>query len=541
MNTPGESSPRTMIHRVRLHDGDGGYIDREYDQKMWYLVSDKASYLELEVVGPPLQLAAESGALGGLASVSMQVWSNNEPYWQKWEFGPHVSEERRKGGFELKLRVPKGGVLRCYIVPSKLLSVVDVWSMVEAVEQELGRPVGWDPDRQIAIRSWIQLVSRGEVSMVSLLLEAVSEELGAARSLRRDPIEEIDATGALRSAPECGLVSAWAVRRGAELEHARVRIEQDISYYGRRRSEHMPVKRIDPTEQQWRTAEEQLERTRELAGTVRGHIVRDELDTPVTFGAATQRDYRLRKLLRAFAPLSSEVLSAEEGADWSRLPPVTINRLFEYWGAVWLVRQIRSLGFEGSADLTLGADVLAGATWTLQRQDVRIVLDYEPHPARLNFSQLPPVDERLESSIEWAIKRQFVDEQRTIFGSRDECSPDYVLRIEGPGGRVLAVGDASLADPEFHPTARDDKVAKVARYRNSLYWWAGARAHSCHALGSFVLLPGPTVRWSQYRANSREQDVWLLCPRPSAMDDPTSQVFTAFLEHLLDGVLAPRG
>ncbi len=541
MNPPGESFPRTTIHRVRIHDGDGGYIEREYDKKVWYLVSDKATYLELEVVGPPLKLAAESGAPGALASVSMQVWSNNEPYWQKWEFGPQVSEARRKGGFELKLRVPKGGVLRCYIVPSKILSVVDVWSMIEAVEQELGRPVGWDPDRQIAIRSWIRLAAGGEVSMVSLLLEAISDELGAARSLRRDPIEEIDATGALRSAPECRLVSIWAVRRGADIERARVRIEQDLSHYGRRRSEHMPANRIDSTAQQWRTAEEQLERLRELAGSVRGHIVRQELSAPVTFGAATQRDYRLRKLLRAFTPLSSEVLSAEEVADWSRLPPVTMNRLFECWGAVWLVRQIRSLGFEGAADLTLGADVLAGATWTLKRQDVRIVLDYEPHPPMLDFSQVPAVDERMESSIEWAIKRQLIDEQRTIFGSREECSPDYLLRIEGPGGRVLAVGDACLADPEFHPTTGESKVAKVARYRNSLYWWAGSRAHSCHALGGFVLFPGPTMQWSRHRAESRGQDVWLLCPTPCGTDDPTPQVFTAFLEHLLDGVLAPRG
>lgn len=534
MNTP-PTVTRTEILRVRIHDGQGGCSERTYDASVWYIISDKAPHLDIELVGPPLKAIESSKIPGCLKAVQGAEWKNGVPYWQQWDLSSEISKARRTGRFELSLRGSKTQSLRCYVIPSKLLGVADVWSMIEAVERELGRAVAWVPEPSLGTRAYFRVESRGEASMTSLLLDAVAEELIAARSLRRDALTELSPYGASQPVPECGLVTIWAIRRSAELEYAGERIEQDLAVYAYRISEHMTEARKIPTEKLRQDATEQLARLRELGQWVRAIISREELGFPVVFGSATQRDYRLRRLLRAFAPPTSEVISEEE-SKWSRLPPVTMNHLFECWGAVWIVRKLQGLGFSGGTDLKLGMDGIEGVSWSLRRGDVRVSVDYEMHPARLNFDGVPAVDQRTESAIEWAIKRQFRVPHRAVFGSRDECSPDYILRFEGPNGRVMAIGDACLADPEFHTKSDNCKVTTVAKYRRALHWWAAGHANGCHPLGGFVLFPGPTERWSNYRVATSEQDVWVFCPEPRDTSSPAAQLFEQFLGRLIGEV-----
>ena len=523
------SGPVSQISRVRLHDGQAGVCERDYNTDVWYVVSDKAPYVDVEVVGRPLTPARQDDPPGTLARIDETAVMSGRPYWQRWDLGEYISRKRRMGRCELKLKVPQHHSLRCYIVPSKLLALADVWSMIETVEAAVGRPIAWELDTDLGIRSWVREAQREHTTMTDLLLDMVKDEVEAARALRRDPPAEFDPSGALQPLPEFALIPMWAMRRKGELDRAAERIVCDLEEYERRLREYMPENRRTPMTRSMADARAQLERLRSVEGSVRHHIVRDEIGRPLVFGAAIQRDHRLRKLLRAFAPPTSEVVS-ETVSGWSRLPPVTLNRLFEGWAAVWLVDRLRRLGFSGAPDLTLGANLLEGARWILQRGDVRVILDYETHPAQLDFNQVPTVDRRTESAVEWAIKQQFRESERPLFGSEKECSPDYILRIEGPRGRVLAIGDACLADPAYH---KGEKVDSVINYRRSIHWWDGGRALGCHPLGGFAVYPGPPESWNDLNTARRVDDIWLFCPEPRRPETSAAELFASFFNRLL--------
>jgi hypothetical protein len=524
-----QSAQASRISRVRLHDGQAGITERDYDADAWYVVSDRAPYVDVEVVGRPLTPATHEDPPGKLARIDDADIRSGRPYWQRWDLGEYISRKRRMGGCELKLKVPKDHSLRCYIVPSKLLMIADVWSMIEAVEAEVGRPVAWELDTDLGIRSWVREVHREHTTMTDLLLDTVSDEIVAARALRRDPPTEFDRAGTIQPIPELALIPMWAMRRRFELDRAADQIERDFMEYERRLREYMPENRRVPMTKSMATARSQLERLRSVERSVVHHIERDELGRPLVFGPATQRDHRLRKLLRAFTPPTSEVVS-EAISGWSRLPPVTLNRLFESWAAIWIVDRIRRLGFSGAADLTLGTNLLEGARWTLKRGDLRVTLDYETHPAQLDFEQMPTVDHRTESAVEWAIKRQFRDIDRPVFGSEKECSPDYILRIEGPMGRVLAVGDACLADPAHHT---GEKIDSVLDYRRSIHWWDGGRVIGCHSLGGFAVYPGPPETWNDLNSARKTDDVWLFCPEPRQPESLAADIFERFFQRLI--------
>lgn len=240
-----------------------------------------------------------------------------------------------------------------------------------------------------------------------------------------------------------------------------------------------------------------------------------ELTTVIYPSPLFQRDHRLRQLLRAFAPFFSEVLSEVESSR-SHYPPIFLNSLWELWGAVWLAKELRRLGFSGSC-LTDAANVTKSCSWRLKRDDIVLELDYEPEPVLVDYAKLPPAHERDVPALEWAARNQELDAERPFLGLEPRCSPDYLLRITTPSGRALMVGDASLASPKHHGKKADKSDAKphtVERYRRTLGWSIKDQIVRCHPMGGFVVFPSPADAWVDFQRLSGAGDCTLLCPSP---------------------------
>lgn len=525
VNSP--ETNRARIHRVRITTSDAVQEVRPFAPDECYVITDRHPYLEFEVEGPPLIAAKTERQFPSFERVPAPTGI----YWQKWLLGGQLSHDRRMGRFELPLQAPTGVVLQCYVVPEKLLGVADLWAMSEDVEREIDRPAAWDSSPSSRVRSWIQEGRATRSPSTASLLTAVRHELTSARALRRDPPCEPGRRGrALVRVPEVALVSQWAIRRGAALARAEERMAAQQLELRRRTTEHGPQTRIASHILALAQCEQLLDELRVLRPQVMHLVDNDELRTPVPFGPLLQRDHRLRSLLVAFSPPASEIVS-ERVSLWSRYPPVSLNDLFECWGAVWVVNQLRSQGFTGQTDLALGSETLDGCTWTLRRGDVVIHVDYEPHPAQLDFTELPPLDERAVPAAEWAIARQYTGHERPLFGSEMRCSPDYVLRMQGPRGAAMAIGDACLADPAYHQE-KDAKAHVLHGYRRTILWRAGDRVVRCDPHGAFVLLPGPATGWVELEARTRALDVWHFYPQPRTTA-PNCMRFTRFIERLI--------
>lgn len=526
MTRPAGTAAR--IHRVRITTADNVQEILPFSPDECYVITDRHPFLEFEVEGPPLIAPRTERSSHSFERVP----STNGIYWQKWLLGSTLSADRRMGRFELPLQAPTGLVLQCYVVPAKLLDVADLWSMSEDVERELDYPAAWDPVPSSRVRSYVKEGRTAPRSRMADLLNTVRHELASARSLRREPPYEPGCRG-LVSVPEVALVSQWALRRGAALAQMETRLAEQIATLHGRRAEHSPQKRLNDYIQALDERERQLAELRSLRPQVMHLIDRDELYVPIPLGPIVQRDHRMRGLLVAFSPPISKVVSEQVSA-WSHYPPVSLNDLFECWGSVWIIDQLRRLGFAGQADLALGIDELDGCSWTLRRGPFEVVLDYEPHPAQLDFGALPSIEEREVTAVEWAITRQYTTPERPLFGSEKRCSPDYVLRIRGPGGVALAIGDACLADPGHHQ--EDDAKAHVLKeYRRTILWRADGRIIRCDPFGAFVLLPGPAAGWANLESRLRRLDVWHFYPQPRAAD-PACPRFAQFIERLLRSV-----
>ncbi len=520
---------RARIHRVRITTSDAVQEVRPFAPDDCYVITDRHPYLEFEVEGPPLT-PARTGKYPTFEPVPVTTGI----YWQKWTLGGQLSHDRRMGRFELPLKAPADVVLQCYVVPEKLLGVADLWAMSEDVEREIDRPAAWDPSPGSRVHSWIHESNSPRSPSIANLLTAVRHELASARSLRRDPPCEPGRGGrTLVRVPEVALVSQWAIRRGAALARAEERMAAQQLELRRRTTEHGPQKRVDNHVQALAECERLLDELRVLRPQVMYLVDHDELRTPAPFGPILQRNHRLRSLLVAFSPPVSEIVS-ERVSSLSRYPPVSLNDLFECWGAVWVVAQLRNCGFTRQTYLALGNETLDGCTWTLRRGDVEIHVDYEPHPALLDFTGLPPLDDRTIQAVEWASARQYVSHERPLFGSEARCSPDYVLRLRGPRGATMAIGDACLADPAHHQE-KDSKAHVLQAYRRTILWRTDDRIVRCDPHGAFVLLPGPAEGWTELEAHTRALDVWHFYPQPRSAD-PNCPRFARFIERLLERV-----
>jgi hypothetical protein len=241
-----------------------------------------------------------------------------------------------------------------------------------------------------------------------------------------------------------------------------------------------------------------------------------------------QRDHRLRRLLAAFVPPRSNHPSVTEGS-LSRYPPALLTGVFELWGAVWMVDTLRRHGFTdaGQVEVEWSAGGLLGARWTLQHpQGVRLVLDYEPDPVRVQPEAAPPVHERKASAFAWAARQRPLDAARPFVAATEAASPDYLLRITTPMGPTLLVGDASLTDPRF-PQGGTRKTLKVADYVRTIAWETDAGLVRCHPLGGFVLFTPPQKAWADLEGEPepKAREVTICAPAVTGDHHPATVRF----------------
>jgi len=412
--------------------------------------------------------------------------------------------------------------------------------MVRGCEEELGRSVLWSPGSNIAVRSWVSEGQPVSTNTPSTLLAKVREELIAARSLRRSPYRRVAAFGGFRDVPEMVVVSHWACRRRRDLgilvQEARRNKDSIRSKRDLRTSDAQKKQRRDLNEELSKT-EKILGEARRLRGQLGAMFRVDELLRVYQMGSLSQRDYRIRRLLRAFAPPREQSVSLRPSAGVSHYAPTVMNKIFEIWGGVWIVQVLRTLGFAGKVEKVEGIDVVSAVQWVLRRGSVSVIIDYEPHPEYLDvksFDDLPPLSARQDPAFNWGIKRRLTEGLITFVAAADKCSPDYLIRIEGPGGRTLAVGDACLADPLYHTQrTKDFKPSIVARYRGTIFWVGEDFIQECDPLGGFVVFPGPTEQWAAMDRKCRELDSWAFCPHPSKADESADYQLRSFMERLV--------
>lgn len=525
----------TIIEAVRVRNADGVYAEYPWDPDACYLVRDDHPYLDFLTRGRPAMLRARETKISELTESC-----EDGTQWQRWDLTNDVSRQRRHGELSAELKVPQDCSLRCYVIPTALLSYRDVIVMADDIEAELGFTAAWDMVAARPDRAW-SLVRRGANSKTpSAFIQSLEEEMRAADAIRRDPFTELGPRSR-QDIPlvENALVSHWAAQRSGQLSDLTASVAKVLEGMDGRSARNNPAgrqERIDTDRSQLSAVQNRLSEVRTLLA---GYIRDTELATPIASSPLFQRDYKLRLLLRAFAPPTTETMSEIESAR-SHYPPLFLNRLWELWGIVWIARELRRQGFLGTCTVEAG-DNVSQCAWHLTRGDVVIELDFEAEAAFIDYQQLPPVHERDMPALEWAARHQKFDAERPFLGTEPKCSPDYLIRITTPASKMLLVGDACLASPEHHGKSGEGTSSKpytVEKYRRTIGWAAGDQMIRCHNLGGFVVFPAPAHAWTALEKVPGASDCSLLCPSPQGDPDTSRRLetwLTTVIGHAEDG------
>lgn len=509
----------TTIKAVRVADADGSGKEFLWEEGTRYLVRDDQPFIDFLVQGPLLQQKAQPKE--DIQIIDIREEDEYGARWQRWNLENELARHRRFGEVDLHLKVPKGAVLRCYVIPTAILTFRDAVAMIEDIEAELGVSAAWDFVDERPERSWSHRTNRGWAMMPPELIRQVREELIAARLIRRDPFVELGPVSRQGTAlPENAMVSHWASRRRGQLLDALESNGKELDLLRTKTVREHPDGRRKPIDgriAKLTSLENDLTETANIVARLGNDA--GELNTIVHPTPLFHRDHRLRLIMRAFAPLYSEAISETDAAR-SHYPPMFLTRLWELWGAVWLAKQFRRLGFSGSG-MTDPGNSIAACSWRLRRDDVLIEIDFEPEPTFIDYKILPPAHARNIPSLEWAALHQIVNPDRPFLGTEEKCSPDYLLRITLAGERFLIVGDATLASPDHH---KENKPKVVEQYRRTIGWSVQGEIVRCHPMGSFVIFPPPSPAWSKFEKILGASDCTLLCPDPQGRDEAGSRL-----------------
>jgi hypothetical protein len=370
------------------------------------------------------------------------------------------------------------------------------------------------------------------ITHITTLIKYVKEELLAAQALSRSPYEEMHPNKlSFVILPENNLVTSWGVKRHNEL----VAMESKLKVNAAELIDRSPEGILPLRLQELNTSLD------------RNQLLRDEISSivaqltyyiknspgPIELSPAMQRDYRLRKLLHAFAPPQKENLTFEKNI-LSTLPPILLPNLFEIWCSVVLVRWFEVLGFQVSLSCPFKDEAsgqLVGSFGEMKFEDVIVTLNYEAQPRRLRG--IPRNSERSETALEWAGRTQCANDE--LFGIVNQCTPDFIIKITGPKGFALAVGDATLADPEYTNDA-GTKENKLNSYRYGLGWRIEEEVIACHAKGLFLMYPGPHDQWSNLEKKLSEYDCYLFSPVASNEFTAPPESFRHMIHSLISSV-----
>lgn len=513
----------TVIEAVRVVDADGVSIEYPWDPTARYLIRDDRPYLEFLTRGRKAEAARSETKRIDVKLSELPDSSEEGTQWQKWDFESEVARRRRLGEISLELKVPRDCVLRCYIIPTLLLNFRDIMVMVEEIKEELGIEATWDMLSDRPDRSWARTVEGAKSNVPTEMIKLVEEELQAAQSIRRMPFEELASPSHQDTMlAENALVSHWAARRSEQVHDLSQMTANMLVLLKDRSCRKNPLSRQTILEDEKKRLSAIIDRLVSMRGKLSRLITGPELATSLYPSPLFLRDHRLRLLLRVFAPSAAQTLSDTESTQ-SHYPPTFLNNLWELWGAVWLARELRRMGFSGLSSIER-VETVYRCSWHLKKDEIEVDLDFEAEPALIDYDGLPPVYARTVSTMEWAAQNQKLDEERPYFGLEMHCSPDYLLRITTPARKVLMVGDACLASPKHHGKKKDKSDTKphvVEQYRRTIGWSADGELVCCHPLGSFVLYPPPADAWKSFERLPAASDCTLLCPRPGS--DPNAR------------------
>jgi hypothetical protein len=516
-------NPITIIEAVRVRSADGVIAEYPWDPDTCYLVRDDHPYLDFRTRGRPAMLRSRETKISELTESC-----EGETQWQRWDLTDVQSRQRRLGEISAELKVPRDCSLRCYVIPTALLSYRDVIVMADDIEAEFGFTAAWDMIADRPGRAW-SLIRRGaHAKTPTAFIHTLEEEMLAADAIRRNPFTELGPLSR-QDIPltENAMVSHWAAQRSGQLCDLTAKVAMVLKGMDARSARNNPAGRqgrIDTERTQLSAAQDRLG---DLRIRLAGYIRDTELATPLASSPLFQRDHKVRLLLRAFAPPAAEAMSEIESAR-SHYPPLFLNRLWELWGMVWIARELRRQGFSGTCTVGAG-DSVNQCAWHLTRGDVVIELDFEAEAVFIDYQQLPPVHERVMPALEWAARHQDFDAERPFLGTELKCSPDYLVRITTPTAKMLLVGDACLASPEHHGKSGEGTSSKpytVEKYRRTIGWAAGDQMVRCHHLGGFVLFPAPACAWTAFERVPGASDCILLCPSPQGDPDASRRLET---------------
>lgn len=435
--------------------------------------------------------------------------------WSTLNLGAALSADRRFAMLRLKFTVPKGIELLLVVVPRKLLLAGDVLAMVTDIAEEFGWFSAADAKRNGRWTGLDRFFGPGIVTTDGDLIQRIEEELVAARALRRypysaaEPLQRFDDPVPIEDA----LVTRWAQTRCRQLRQllpgldaARERAEQCLKGT-------IPDKRRTSLEGAKNDHEQLRAKILRLQQDLRSLQDQREFSTPLSLGPAMQRDWRLRRLLRAFAKPHVE-LPRLAWANPTSEPP-SLNQLFELWCATMIVRKLRELGFVGSLTAPWVGATATGCSWELVRTGLRVRVDFEVDSKLADLEQLRVRTERSVTVLQAAVDQVCaeVDDARYVALS-NECSPDYILRIDERGSPFLLIGDATLADlPYLLKKGAQRKDDKVEDYlRNIAAVGESGSVVRGHQLGGFVLVPGAQEDWSTFAKPASDVAVIALHP-----------------------------
>jgi len=435
--------------------------------------------------------------------------------WQRWDLSIELSMNRRFGEVSAALKVPKNYTLRCYVIPVSLLDYRDILAMVEAIEEELQFTIAWSTTEDESNRSWSHLSLKSRSTIPSQILKQIEEEIRAADLIRRDPFKELGPMS--RSGmplAENALVSQWAVKRSNHIRNLIRNLQASLEAVEDRGAIKNPKKRQEELDLDRDRLRFTLRRSLSLRGRLATFIDEAELGGVMQLSPLFQRDYRLRLLLRAFAPNSSETISEIEALR-SSYPPISLINLWELWGMVWIAKELRKLGFSGVCSVE-SVETVKRCSWNLKNGEIIIHLDFEAEPAFVDYKNMPPLHERSIPALEWAAHHQKINSERPFLGLEIKCSPDYLIRISTPNKNMLLVGDAALSDPKYHRGIenKSTKLHVVEAYRRTIGWVCDGDLIRCHPMGAFVILPPPAEAWIEFEVMEGASDCMLLCPKP---------------------------
>lgn len=537
------SKARVLYVSTELPDGKSPTLP--YEPQCLYQIDDAAPglYFAIDSEHPCRLPKGDRGQLERQDGTA-------DPWWWRWQPVRRIAEERRFGLYQTQLRSPSATTLRCYMWPSKLLDRLQILTILEDIERELDTEVTWDEPGIHQTRAYV-VDAPDQPTPTDRLLSQIERELSAVRDMARNPYREIETPaarqhrGGMVDVPENRVPPMWGRKRVRDLtqlrdRHLRARDALPAaSNNSRSRTQKQRAPRMSLEDQ--RAAHERRARRADSLRTQILVAIRPwrDLANSMEFQLtpAMQRDYRLRTLLYAFTPPVHERLTVEQ-ARLSLLPPLRATDLFELWGAVRLATWIRELGWDAQPPQVIGPAIADGVggiircIWDFQRGERRLRFEYGPQVHALDLTGLPPLHERGPRTAQsWAATRQRQD--RLV--AHIDMTPDYAITIRNSERPVLAIGDASLADPGYQKRrqeSREGKIAKVARYRKTVSWWTQGDLVAHHPLGSFVVFPGPAERWADFEREAAERDCWLLCPTPGHKGDPARERFNGLLTTL---------